>query len=72
IHQLPAQATAGLPVLNIDLHVYSADPAQRFVVINGQREREGGQLKEGPTVERITPDGAILNHQGTRFLLPRE
>jgi general secretion pathway protein B len=72
IHQLPAQATAGLPALNIDLHVYSADPAQRFVIINGQRLRQGGQLKEGPTVEQITPEGAILDHQGTRFLLPHE
>jgi general secretion pathway protein B len=72
IHQLPPQATAGLPVLNIDLHVYSGDAAQRFVIINGQKMHEGGKLKEGPTVERITPEGAILNHQGTRFLLPRE
>ena len=72
IHQLAPQATAGLPVLNIDLHVYSNDPAQRFVIINGQRLHEGGRLKEGPTVERITQEGAILNHQGTRFLLPRE
>jgi general secretion pathway protein B len=72
IHQLPAQATAGLPALNLDLHVYSGDPAQRFVIINGQRLHEGDTLKEGPAVERITPDGAIINHQGTRFLLPRE
>ncbi len=72
IHQLPPQATAGLPTLNIDLHVYSGDPGQRFVMINGQRLKEGGQLKEGPIVERITQEGAILNHQGTRFLLPRE
>ncbi|HUO78921.1 MAG TPA: general secretion pathway protein GspB [Steroidobacteraceae bacterium] len=72
IHQLAPQVTAGLPPLNIDLHVYSGDAAQRFVIINGQRLHEGGQLKEGPTVERITQEGAILNHQGTRFLLPRE
>lgn len=72
IHELPPQATAGLPALNIDLHVYSGDAAQRFVIVNGQRLHEGAQLKEGPSVERITPDGAILNHQGTRFLLPRE
>lgn len=72
IHDLTPQATAGLPTLNIDLHVYSADPAQRFVIINGQRLHQGGQLKEGPTVEQITQEGAILNHQGIRFLLPRE
>ncbi|POA46814.1 hypothetical protein C1884_31265, partial [Pseudomonas sp. GW460-R15] len=61
IHQLPAQATAGLPVLTIDLHVYSGDPAQRFAIISGQPAHEGTVLKEGPTVERITADGAVLN-----------
>jgi len=72
INELPTQALAGLPRLNIDLHVYSPDPAQRFVVVNGQRLREGEALREGPTLERITADGVVLNHQGTRFLLPRE
>jgi general secretion pathway protein B len=72
INELPTQAIAGLPRLNIDLHVYSPDPAQRFVVVNGQRLREGEALREGPTLERITADGVVLNHQGTRFLLPRE
>jgi general secretion pathway protein B len=72
INELPTQALAGLPHLNIDLHVYSRDPAQRFVVVNGQRLHEGGALREGPTLERITADGIVLNHQGTRFLLPRE
>jgi general secretion pathway protein B len=72
INELPTQALTGLPRLNIDLHVYSPDPAQRFVVVNGQRLREGEALREGPTLERITADGVVLNHQGTRFLLPRE
>jgi general secretion pathway protein B len=72
IHELPAPVIAGLPQLNLELHVYSAEPAQRFVIINGQRLHEGAQLKEGLTVEQIVQEGAILNHQGTRFLLPRE
>ena len=71
IDQLDATATAGLPVLNLDLHVYVADPAKRFVFINGTRYGEGAALKEGPTVERITRDGAVLNHRGVRFLLER-
>jgi general secretion pathway protein B len=33
---------------------------------------EGQSLSEGPMLERITPDGAILNQRGTRFLLPRQ
>jgi general secretion pathway protein B len=71
IDDLAPQATAGLPQLSINLHVYSPDPAQRFVMLNGRRYVDGAQLQEGPTLERITPDGVILNHRGLRFLLPR-
>lgn len=72
INELGPQATAGLPQLGISLHVYGSDPAQRFVIINGRRYQEGERLPEGPVVEHITPDGVIMNHKGTRFLLPRE
>lgn len=72
INDLAPQATAGLPQLAINLHVYSPDPAQRFVVLNGRRYVDGAQLQEGPTLERVTPDGVILNHRGLRFLLPRQ
>lgn len=72
IGDLPAQVTAGLPDLSIDLHIYSDDPAQRAVFINGRRYQQGGVLTEGPTVDEITRDGAVLRHRGRRFLLPRQ
>ena len=72
LHQLPPQTVAALPALNLDLHVYSTLASQRFVIINGQRLREGGQLREGLLVEQITPEGAVLNRQGTRFVLTRD
>ncbi len=71
IDELPAQATAGLPELAIDLHIYADDPANRAVFINGRRYQQGAVLPEGPTVEEITRDGAILRYHGQRFLLPR-
>jgi general secretion pathway protein B len=61
-----------LPDLHLDIHVYSAKPAERFVFVNMRKYTEGQALKEGPTLERITTDGAILNHHGLRFLLPRQ
>ncbi len=70
VTQLPAQATAGLPPLNLELHVFSVDPSQRFVMINGEHLREGNALKAGAQVEKITPDGVILSYQGARFSLP--
>jgi general secretion pathway protein B len=71
LDMLPAQATAGLPALNLDLHIYASSPAQRAVFINGRRYREGESLPEGVEVLEITPEGAVLGHRGQRFLLPR-
>jgi general secretion pathway protein B len=71
ITELPAEATAGLPELSVDLHIYAEDPAKRAVFINGRRYLQGAQIAEGPVVEEITRDGAVLKHRGRRFLLPR-
>lgn len=61
-----------LPDMKLDIHVYSANPAERFVFVNMRKYVEGQSLSEGPMLERITPDGAVLNQRGTRFLLPRQ
>jgi general secretion pathway protein B len=61
-----------LPDLRLDIHVYSNKPAERFVFVNMRKYLEGQTLGEGPAVERITPDGVVLNSQGLRFLLPRQ
>lgn len=61
-----------LPELHLDIHVYSGKPAERFVFVNMRKYTEGQALSEGPTLERITPDGAVLNQRGLRFLLPRQ
>jgi general secretion pathway protein B len=65
--QLIAAGTLKVPSLNLDLHVFNADPARRFVIVNGGRYREGATLREGPTVAEITSDGVVLDNQGTRF-----
>ena len=67
-----AASGTSLPDLHLDIHVYSTKPAERVVFVNMRKYTEGQALKEGPTVERITSDGAILNHHGLRFLLPRQ
>ncbi|MGH8210813.1 MAG: general secretion pathway protein GspB, partial [Steroidobacteraceae bacterium] len=63
---------AHLPDLRLDLHVFAAKPQERFVMINMHKLHEGDSLPEGVRVESITPDGAVLSHDGTKFLLPRE
>ena len=69
--QVIGSGALNIPILNLDLHVYSENAANRFVVINTRKYKEGGQLTEGPTVESITRDGVILASQGRRFTLSR-
>jgi len=59
----------GLPDLQLQLHVYSTVPKDRFVFINGQKYKDGDTLQEGPLVEQITSDGVILSMNGHRFVL---
>ena len=69
--QMHFAGTDTLAPLHLDVHVYSPDPAQRFVFINGHKYVEGSTLAEGPRIVRIRPDGVELAYHGRRFLLPR-
>jgi general secretion pathway protein B len=62
------QLAAGL---SLDVHVHAEQPAQRFVLINMTRYREGDRLKEGAVLERITPQGVVLSYQGEQFRFDR-
>ena len=70
--QMTAADGGALPQLRLDLHAYAAKPEDRFVLINMKKLREGDSLAEGVKVESITPDGVVLSHNGSKFLLPRE
>ena len=72
LESLPTGQGAGLPELTVDLHIFTDDIAKRAVFINGRRYTQGATLTEGPKVEEITRDGAVLNFRGRRFLLPRQ
>jgi general secretion pathway protein B len=63
---------ANLPELRLDMHVYDPKPHARFALINMQKVTEGQMIKGEVKVEAITPEGVVLSHNGTRFLLPRE
>jgi general secretion pathway protein B len=61
---------AQLPETNLSFHMFDALPANRSVIINGQRVKEGETLANGVRIEAITSDGAVLSYQGLRFLVP--
>jgi hypothetical protein len=70
--ELAMAGTISLNPLNIDMHVYSPQAAERFVFINMNKYREGDSLREGPVLTTITEDGVILDYQGRSFLVTRE
>ena len=65
-------ASAGVPTLNLDLHVYTSRPAERLVFINSHKYREGDTLAEGPVVQQITPRGVVLEYGGRNYLLAQQ
>ena len=70
--QAATAAGANLPELALNLHSYSANPADRFIFLNMMKLREGQATPQGVRVETITPDGAILSWQGSKFMLQRQ
>lgn len=72
LRNLPAEFRASVPPLSLDVHVYAAANAGRFVLINMKKYRAGEQLAEGPQLEEITVDGVILSYQGQRFRIARQ
>lgn len=53
--------------LHLDVHVYSDQPHERFVLVNMRKYHEGERLQEGPVVDAITPGEVILSFRGQRF-----
>ncbi len=65
--ELPLSIQQELPAMSITVHAYSTKPADRLAGINNRLLREGDEVAPGLKLERITPDGMILNYRGYSF-----
>jgi general secretion pathway protein B len=73
----PAQAAVAAPIagglppdapkLAISGGVYSPDPLQRMLIVNGQVFNEGSEVASGVALEKIEPRTAILRFRGSRY-----
>ena len=68
---LPPGERDALPPLKLTMHVFAADAAARFVLVDGQRLAQGERLSPTLTLREIRRDGAVFESDGRRFLVPR-
>jgi hypothetical protein len=52
--------------------VFDADQTKRFVLLNGERLREGDTSRDGLDVISITPEGVVLSYGNASFALSIE
>ncbi len=69
--ELPLTFRSGFTLPHIDVHVYSDQPARRFVLVDLKKYREGDTLASGAVLEKIGPGSIQLFYQGTRFRVDR-
>lgn len=66
LSELGTEERQQLPTLKLSMHMWNDTPAQRFVILDGQRLGEGDRIGDA-VVEQITRDGAILDWNGRRL-----
>jgi general secretion pathway protein B len=69
--QLMPDVRDALPPLKQSMHVFAQVEADRFVLIDGRRYRQGESIAPSLTIVAIHRDGTELDFDGRRFLLPR-
>ena len=68
--ELPLATRSKLPEIKLSMHVFAADPSQRFAIINGERRAEGDDI-EGMKLIEIRTDGVVFEFDDVRFMYPR-
>jgi general secretion pathway protein B len=58
-----------LPPLKMSMHMWNADRAQRFVILDGIRLNEGDRIGDA-VVSEIQADGVLLSWHGRMLVLP--
>jgi general secretion pathway protein B len=69
--ELPDAVRSDIPVIKFSVLVYATDPADRFVLINGQRLGEGDSAQPGLVVKEIRRDGVIFSYRLYQFLVEK-
>lgn len=67
--ELPQELRAEFPQLRLTVHFYASDPADRFVLIDGERRGEGDSLGSDVRIAEIRRRGLIVDFRRYRILI---
>jgi general secretion pathway protein B len=67
LHELPEEVRRAIPALVVNGSVYSKNPADRFLIVNGQIVHESEPVAPDVVLEKIGQRAAVLNTHGHRF-----
>lgn len=68
--QLPAGLQLQVPEFNINAHVYSSDPDNRWLNVDGAELQQGDMIGGKLEVVEIRPRDVVLAIEGTQFKVP--
>ncbi len=68
--QLPAVLQLQVPEFNINAHVYSSDPNNRWLNVDGAELQQGDKIGGKLEIVEIRPRDVVLSIQGTEFKVP--
>ena len=67
LRELPDNIQREIPQLSVGGYIYSGSKADRSVLINGRLLHEGEEAAPGLILEKMMPNGMVLNYKGYRY-----
>ncbi|SEQ98291.1 general secretion pathway protein B [Solimonas aquatica] len=68
--EMPESYRAQFPQFNLEIHNYSSEAGRSWIMVGGQRYKEGDSLANGARIAHIIEDGVIYDYGGAQVLLP--
>jgi general secretion pathway protein B len=67
LHQLPDAIQREVPRVSFGGYMYSANPADRLLLVDKALRHEGEEVAPGLVLEKLLPKAAVMNYRGVRY-----
>ena len=70
MYELPPDIQREIPTFSLSGYMYSDNPAASSVLLGRRLLHAGDRIMPGLVLERMTPEGMVLNYNGHRYRMP--